>query len=240
MKETLPTAPRTQAEAFRQLRAAPVAASPCGSPVGRGLTATSANPSQPPLIGPRGPSPLLNRCSGLVCGAEVSPHPTMLREGDWGSAQVLAEQGHHAAAAQGCGYWQPHNWSHPWADTSWEGGEQSWPWPCWSQESPHCSPWCQEVNIQPMAQSMCPAAGKCQTGLELCWGTSGGHQIAVWGCARACSGSPGCSPREARSRENGVQSGTASRANRCQLPPATFSCLVPTQSHRKAPGVSLG
>lgn len=59
-----------------------------------------------------------------------------------------------------------------------------------------------------LAHFLHPGAAECQsssaptaTGLRLCWGTTGEHQVGAQGCARACPGSPGCSPGEARSRE---------------------------------------
>lgn len=53
------------------------------------------------------------------------------------------------------------------------------------------------------AQCKSPSASPA-TGPRLCWGTTGEHQVAAQGGARACSGSPGRSPGEVRSR--GVQS----------------------------------
>lgn len=75
-----------------------------------------------------------------------------------------------------------------------------------------------------MAQRMCPVATKylpppapTATGPGLCCGPPGGHQVTVWGHARACSGSPKCSRGKARGRKKGLQSQVPWL--QCHLPP---------------------
>lgn len=85
-----------------------------------------------------------------------------------------------------------------------QGVCKPWPRPRRKWNSPHTSPWCW-VNSQPGAHSA-PCGSRMavilsSTGLRLCWGTTGEHQVTAQGCARACFGSPGHSPGEARSRE---------------------------------------
>lgn len=135
----------------------------------------------------------------------------------------------------------PRSWLHLGSATAQEGSERS----------PSChghagaSPWHQEGNCLHV-----PCSSQAQA-------TSSSYSRRAWavprnprrsdssmGCTRACSGSPRCSPGEARSRENGTVTGTTSRAAVPTAPSRSFMC-VPAQSHRKAPfqedlGGSLG
>lgn len=55
--------------------------------------------------------------------------------------------------------------------------------------------------LHPVAAEWQSSSAPTATGLRLCCGTTGEHQVSAQGCARACSGSPGRSPGETRSRE---------------------------------------
>lgn len=117
----------------------------------------------------------------------------------WGCTWALAGQGPCAAAAQGrCLPAAGHTQS-----SRITGGCQgvSKSWPHRSQKSPHTPPWCW-VNSQPRAHSA-PCGSRMPVTLSSYSHREPleAHQVAVQGCARACFGSPGSSPGEARSRE---------------------------------------
>lgn len=189
MEEILPTAPWES----RCLQSPWSSPSHCQPPWSGRHGSLCNHLSAEALTGPRGPDPSLKGVLRAgTWGREVPPRPAVLRDGGWGSTQALAAQGHRAAAAwsRGClpARGIPLQRVAPGGSRTMGGrrGVSKPLRPRRSRESPRTSPWCREVNGQPVERSVCPAAAERRlppaptaTGLGLCRGPRGGHQTAA-------------------------------------------------------------
>lgn len=196
------------------------------------LTAAVSRHSLPPPLscGSEGPGPSLRGCSGLVHGAERC-HTTPRCPGRTAGAPLgyLPSRDTVLWLPRSTAVYQqeeaPRSGSHPEAAAPREGSEGSLSHHGHAGAGRALAPRPAAGRLTDVpCSSRAPAASSSYG--HRAWATSrgplGGHQTAARGCTRACSGSPGCSPGKARSRENGVQSWVPHQSRSANCPQPTL------------------